>query len=139
MQFARVSHATDFLYCYSIIESNRRTEYLSSSSSMSRNNSSNSLLSAATMGQSMHSELNTFFPFDPYRLPGPARISRASTESGHLSPLTKMTTTKKMKTRRTAKAETLLRLMQMPMCRGLYPSNMETMWTATALAYRSAG
>ena len=71
MQFARVAHATDFLYCYSIIEANRRTDFVTKSSpngpTLSR--SSSSLLSPALLGHTMHSELNTFFPFDPYRLP----------------------------------------------------------------------
>ncbi|KAF9814394.1 hypothetical protein IEO21_05128 [Rhodonia placenta] len=57
MQFARVAQATDFIYCYSIMESNRRSEYAPK------------LPTPALLGQSMHSELNAFFPFDPYRLP----------------------------------------------------------------------
>ncbi|KAI0092198.1 RNA polymerase I-specific transcription initiation factor RRN3 [Irpex rosettiformis] len=73
MQFARVAHATDFLYCYSIIEANRRMDFSSRSSSngsmptLPRSNSS--FISPALLGHTMHSELNTFFPFDPYRLP----------------------------------------------------------------------
>lgn len=73
MQFARIAHATDFMYCYSIIETNRRFDYTPKSTpggskpNLSRSNSS--LLGPALLSQSMHSELNTFFPFDPYRLP----------------------------------------------------------------------
>jgi RNA polymerase I-specific transcription initiation factor RRN3 len=51
MQFARVAQATDFLYCFSILEANKRL--------------------SIQPGQQLDvsTELNTFFPFDPYRLP----------------------------------------------------------------------
>ncbi|RPD66924.1 RNA polymerase I-specific transcription initiation factor RRN3 [Lentinus tigrinus ALCF2SS1-7] len=70
MQFARVAHATGFVYCYSIMDANRRSDYAPSPPS-----------SQATGGRPlpkgkplvfqhvMTSELNTFFPFDPYKLP----------------------------------------------------------------------
>lgn len=64
MQFARVAHATDFLYCYSIIEANRRSEYASSNTQAMRH-----FVSPTVLGESVQTELNTFFPFDPYKLP----------------------------------------------------------------------
>lgn len=75
MQFARVAHATDFMYCYSIIEANKRSEYASTPSSgclSSPHPSSQSMrrfINPAVLGESMQTELNTFFPFDPYKLP----------------------------------------------------------------------
>ncbi|KAH9947168.1 RNA polymerase I-specific transcription initiation factor RRN3 [Amylocystis lapponica] len=71
MQFARVAHATDFIYCYSIMEANKRSEY---APSMPMSRSSQSSMRRPTvhpsmLGQSMTAELNTFFPFDPYKLP----------------------------------------------------------------------
>lgn len=64
MQFARVAHATDFLYCYSIIEANRRSEYSSSNMQAARR-----FVNPVVLGESVQTELNTFFPFDPYKLP----------------------------------------------------------------------
>ncbi|KAK7695390.1 hypothetical protein QCA50_000026 [Cerrena zonata] len=67
MQFAKVAHATDFLYCYSIIESNKRSDYAPESQSNAAK--SRPIIHPAIVGSSMHAELNTFFPFDPYKLP----------------------------------------------------------------------
>lgn len=71
-----MAHATDFLYCYSIIEANRRLDYAPKDAQQSgskpgpgASRSNSSLYSPTMLSQSMHSELNTFFPFDPYRLP----------------------------------------------------------------------
>lgn len=75
MQFARVAHATDFIYCYTILETNKRTEHGSATSrggavyyrqsdasmTITKTKSSVSILP-------VNAELNTFFPFDPYRL-----------------------------------------------------------------------
>ncbi|KAF9226904.1 RNA polymerase I-specific transcription initiation factor RRN3 [Gyrodon lividus] len=61
MQFARVAQATDFIYCYSIIEANKRSEYNPSFGSVP-------LLPRGTE-EFVHAELHTFFPFDPYKLP----------------------------------------------------------------------
>jgi len=66
MQFARVAHATDFLYCYSILESNKRADFKSCNSSPPK--MSLSVHPAVQFGDSIAAELNTFFPFDPYRL-----------------------------------------------------------------------
>ncbi|TIC12419.1 RNA polymerase I-specific transcription initiation factor RRN3 [Wallemia mellicola] len=83
-QFAKVSQFAGFLYCHSIIESNKRSDVTPSSMS----SLSTSLL-GVTQSQSAESyqkdtqtrslavsknngteiELDSFFPFDPYRLP----------------------------------------------------------------------
>ncbi|KZT24585.1 RNA polymerase I-specific transcription initiation factor RRN3 [Neolentinus lepideus HHB14362 ss-1] len=74
-QFARIAQATDFIYCYTIMESNRRTEtdYTSSAGKLvSDSRGAHSRVTAvhpAILGHSINAELNTFFPFDPYKLP----------------------------------------------------------------------
>ena len=72
MQFARVAHATDFIYCYTIMESNRRSEYAPQPATLGNNGAQTSKRSSihpSILGHSMTTELNTFFPFDPYKLP----------------------------------------------------------------------
>ena len=87
MQFARVAHATDFIYCYTILETNKRAEHMSTttiaspplSSRYHRQSSSDSMMMmnttriqknpATKINLPVNSELNAFFPFDPYRLP----------------------------------------------------------------------
>ncbi|EKM79897.1 hypothetical protein AGABI1DRAFT_119954 [Agaricus bisporus var. burnettii JB137-S8] len=79
MQFARVAQATDFIYCYTILESNKRLEYAStprdpSATSLAINQpaepqSRTPLALKIFEPGSVIAELNTFFPFDPYRLP----------------------------------------------------------------------
>lgn len=81
MQFARVAQATDFIYCYTILESNKRLEYTStpnatnsnSTSSASNQPASTSSTTAYVLNKpdsgGVTAELSTFFPFDPYRLP----------------------------------------------------------------------
>lgn len=81
MQFARVAQATDFVYCYTILESNKRADFSVSSTSTtsatttmssSRRESlstSMTLLHTKVLYEPANAELNTFFPFDPYRLP----------------------------------------------------------------------
>jgi len=64
VQFARVAHATDFVYCYSILEANKRSEYGSTTSPSVQQNPYRIFISV-----SANAELNTFFPFDPYKLP----------------------------------------------------------------------
>jgi len=88
-QFARVAQTTGFAYCYSILESNRRSEYNSAPDSTStfpqngqpsKAHSDGRLLLQAHAAQvqarplvirdsAVESDLNTFFPFDPYKLP----------------------------------------------------------------------
>ncbi|KAM6496105.1 RNA polymerase I-specific transcription initiation factor RRN3 [Amanita muscaria] len=71
-QFARVAHSTDFLYCYSIIQSNKHSDHSSKSSSDSPRPASTIAPSVTELPlpqrESIVLELNTFFPFDPYRL-----------------------------------------------------------------------
>lgn len=62
MQFARVAQATDFVYCHSIIEANKRSEYNPSPGSLP-------LLPCGSGETLVSAELHTFFPFDPYKLP----------------------------------------------------------------------
>jgi RNA polymerase I-specific transcription initiation factor RRN3 len=82
MQFARVAHVTDFIYCYTILETNKRAEHVSSLTSPSRyhrqSSSDVSMMmntriknppTTAKVNLPVNPELNTFFPFDPYRLP----------------------------------------------------------------------
>jgi RNA polymerase I-specific transcription initiation factor RRN3 len=86
MQFARVAHQTGFVYCYSILESNKRSSPSAKSSSSASSShmvpSSNSMVGSSSTVSTPHlllhptflrgelnNELNTFFPFDPYRLP----------------------------------------------------------------------
>jgi len=68
MQFARVAHATNFVYCYSIMKDNRRSEYNSIFNGRPSQEQKPSI-QLSLFADSMHAELNTFFPFDPYRLP----------------------------------------------------------------------
>lgn len=74
MQFARVARSADFIYCYSILESNKRLDSASGSSSTPYQSTMGHSTSSIAAGLnkdsgSVTAELNTFFPFDPYRLP----------------------------------------------------------------------
>ena len=81
MQFARVAHATDFIYCYTILETNKRAEHASLTSRSGtiqvtppRHRQSDAPTTTTKINPSMfilpaNAELNTFFPFDPCRLP----------------------------------------------------------------------
>ncbi|KAF8806334.1 RNA polymerase I-specific transcription initiation factor RRN3, partial [Phlegmacium glaucopus] len=80
MQFARVAHATDFIYCYTILETNKRAEHGRSGTAHvspphhRQSGASTTITMTTKINPSMfvlpvHAELNTFFPFDPYRLP----------------------------------------------------------------------
>jgi len=80
MQFARVAHATDFIYCYTILESNKRTEHGRSGTAQvspprHRQSDASTIITMTTkinpslLILPVNAELNTFFPFDPYRLP----------------------------------------------------------------------
>jgi RNA polymerase I-specific transcription initiation factor RRN3 len=68
-QFARVAHSTDFIYCYSLMESNKRSEYAFNSSDAHSSRSHQPTIYPGVLDNSLNAELNTFFPFDPYRLP----------------------------------------------------------------------
>ncbi|KAJ7682435.1 RNA polymerase I-specific transcription initiation factor RRN3 [Mycena polygramma] len=85
-QFAHIAQATGFTYCFTILEANKRSEYGSNNAegrvSMSRKNTSTSTSTSASTSATTHpyaypaqalnssitAELNTFFPFDPYKL-----------------------------------------------------------------------
>lgn len=54
-QFARIAQATDFTYCFSILEANKRAPY--------------PVFAGVTPGSPGPQELHTFFPFDPFKLP----------------------------------------------------------------------
>lgn len=72
MQFARVAQATDFVYCYTILESNKRSEYASNSTdNRTSPNGARPLgsVNSILLGDNFNAELTTFFPFDPYKLP----------------------------------------------------------------------
>ncbi|RDX53851.1 RNA polymerase I-specific transcription initiation factor RRN3 [Lentinus brumalis] len=69
MQFARVAHATGFVYCYSIMDANRRSDYAPSTPSAQTPGGRGPKGRPLVLQHSMTSELNTFFPFDPYKLP----------------------------------------------------------------------
>ncbi|KAF7332358.1 RNA polymerase I-specific transcription initiation factor RRN3 [Mycena kentingensis (nom. inval.)] len=57
-QFARIAQATGFVYCYTILDANRRSEY----------SGANGASLAILLNSGISAELNTFFPFDPYKL-----------------------------------------------------------------------
>ncbi|ESK95127.1 ribosomal dna transcription factor rrn3 [Moniliophthora roreri MCA 2997] len=63
-QFAKVAHATGFLYVYSIMESNKRTTEDGGTGTGTRHPGQNGV---------QVQDLNTFFPFDPYGLPRSGR------------------------------------------------------------------
>jgi RNA polymerase I-specific transcription initiation factor RRN3 len=65
MQFARVAHATDFIYCYPILEANKR--------SPDGESSQRTPARQTFVPPQANTELNTFFPFDPYKLPKSSR------------------------------------------------------------------
>ncbi|KAI0832671.1 RNA polymerase I-specific transcription initiation factor RRN3 [Trametes gibbosa] len=69
MQFARVAHTTGFVYCYSIMAANRRSEYAPSTAGTPNGVRGGHPLKGLMFQHAMTSELNTFFPFDPYKLP----------------------------------------------------------------------
>jgi RNA polymerase I-specific transcription initiation factor RRN3 len=61
-QFARVALAADFVYCYNVLDSNKRSEVQDKSSSPSRP-------AIHIPEDDIGYEMTTFFPFDPYKLP----------------------------------------------------------------------
>lgn len=66
MQFARVAHAADFIYCYPILEANKR----SSDGDPSQRTPAHQTFVPPPQA---NTELSTFFPFDPYKLPKSSR------------------------------------------------------------------
>ncbi len=69
LQFALVAQKVGFLYCYPIIEANKRADYgvppsLGVQSALKRKG-----MDALMSKQAFDADLSTFFPFDPYKLP----------------------------------------------------------------------
>ncbi|KAF9290499.1 hypothetical protein BGZ68_006873 [Mortierella alpina] len=70
-QFARLSHSLNFMYIYPILEQNKKTFIPRSYGSSAMNNGvDNGGVSSSGQqnGGALPHELDTFFPFDPYRL-----------------------------------------------------------------------
>jgi RNA polymerase I-specific transcription initiation factor RRN3 len=71
-QFAHIAQATGFTYCFTILEANKRSEYGSNNAegrvSTSGTSSPSKPMYPALLNSSITAELNTFFPFDPYKL-----------------------------------------------------------------------
>ncbi|KAJ7228301.1 RNA polymerase I-specific transcription initiation factor RRN3 [Mycena pura] len=73
-QFARVAQATGFVYCYTILEANKRSEYGANNAEGRVGTASASAVQGShpvytiLLNSSISAELNTFFPFDPYKL-----------------------------------------------------------------------
>jgi RNA polymerase I-specific transcription initiation factor RRN3 len=65
MQFARVAYATDFVYCYPILEANKRNS--------DGEPSQRTPARQTFVPPQANTELNTFFPFDPFKLPKSSR------------------------------------------------------------------
>jgi len=59
-QFAKVARSTGFVYCYTIMENNRRS---------SPHGSPSKTRTFSVVRESVDADLNSFFPFDPYKLP----------------------------------------------------------------------
>jgi len=69
-QFAKVAHQTDFMYCFSVLESNKRSEFGTSGGGSSPSRGAPAQPAFVRVRAADHAdELHTFFPFDPYRLP----------------------------------------------------------------------
>ncbi|KAH8118691.1 RNA polymerase I-specific transcription initiation factor RRN3 [Phellopilus nigrolimitatus] len=62
-QFARVAQRVAFIYCFSILEANRRSEFSPDTKGKGV------ATGAAAMSRSFDADLTTFFPFDPFKLP----------------------------------------------------------------------
>jgi len=60
-----VAHATDFIYCYPILEANKRNS--------DGDPSQRTPPHQTFVPPQANAELNTFFPFDPYKLPKSSR------------------------------------------------------------------
>jgi RNA polymerase I-specific transcription initiation factor RRN3 len=67
-QFARVAQYTGFIYCYSILECNKRLECGTGQPDPSASRGQQTPISS-TFAPFFNADLNTFFPFDPYKLP----------------------------------------------------------------------
>ncbi|KAG9074931.1 hypothetical protein FS749_013462 [Ceratobasidium sp. UAMH 11750] len=71
-QFARVSNTTGFVYCFSIVESNRRSDLATSAAPAPHAGTRLKIdPKHATLARdpALEVDLNAFFPFDPFKLP----------------------------------------------------------------------
>jgi RNA polymerase I-specific transcription initiation factor RRN3 len=71
-QFARVSNSTGFVYCFSILESNRRSDLAALASPPPQNGTRLKIdpkHARLSRDPTLDADLNAFFPFDPYKLP----------------------------------------------------------------------
>ncbi|KAG9126040.1 hypothetical protein FRC07_005159 [Ceratobasidium sp. 392] len=71
-QFARVSNSTGFVYCFSILESNRRSDMAASTAPTPQAGTRLKIdpkHAKLTRDPGLEIDLNAFFPFDPYKLP----------------------------------------------------------------------
>lgn len=77
-QFARVAQITGFVYCFSILEANKRSEYSSSrnlstplrrTASETDDRSLRTPITSNMPAMVFDADFTMFFPFDPYRLP----------------------------------------------------------------------
>ncbi|KAJ6515511.1 RNA polymerase I-specific transcription initiation factor RRN3 [Mycena sanguinolenta] len=72
-QFAHIAQHTGFTYCFTILEANKRSEYGSNNAEGRVSVAGGAslpvtLMYSALLSSSITAELNTFFPFDPYKL-----------------------------------------------------------------------
>jgi RNA polymerase I-specific transcription initiation factor RRN3 len=71
-QFARVSNSTGFVYCFSVVESNRRSDLAGTTTpalQCSTRLKIDPTHAKLSRDPALEVDLNAFFPFDPYKLP----------------------------------------------------------------------
>ncbi|QRV72898.1 RNA polymerase I-specific transcription-initiation factor [Ceratobasidium sp. AG-Ba] len=71
-QFTRVSNSTGFVYCFSIVESNRRSDLATTATPAPQAGTRLKIdpkHAKLTRDPTLEIDLNAFFPFDPYKLP----------------------------------------------------------------------
>ncbi|KAF8605334.1 RNA polymerase I-specific transcription initiation factor RRN3 [Ceratobasidium sp. AG-I] len=71
-QFARISNSTGFVYCFSIVESNRRSDIAAAATPAPHSGTRLKIDPRHTKlsrDPALDVDLNAFFPFDPYKLP----------------------------------------------------------------------
>ncbi|KAH7343429.1 RNA polymerase I-specific transcription initiation factor RRN3 [Rhizoctonia solani] len=71
-QFAHVSNSTGFVYCYTILESNRRSDLAAAEAPPPQHGTRLKIdpkHARLSRDPALEVDLNAFFPFDPYKLP----------------------------------------------------------------------
>ncbi|KAG8689327.1 hypothetical protein FRC11_003127 [Ceratobasidium sp. 423] len=71
-QFARVSNSTGFVYCFTILESNRRSDLAAAEAPPPQHGTRLKIdpkHARLSRDPALDADLNAFFPFDPYKLP----------------------------------------------------------------------